>query len=64
MNAMMITEGAPSDYNEWVCLRAKGWGYDNIKHYFLKTQNHALHKGHILHLLLDCHIPLQWLVNM
>ena len=46
MNAMMITEGAPSDYDEWVRLGAKGWGYDNIKRYFLKTQGHALHKAH------------------
>ena len=43
---MMFTEGAPSDYEEWVRLGAKGWGYDNIKPYLRKIEGHVLHNEH------------------
>jgi choline dehydrogenase len=46
MNAMMFTEGAPSDYEEWVRLGAKGWGYHDIKPYLRKIEGHVLHNEH------------------
>ena len=46
MNAMIVTEGTPSDYDEWVRLGAKGWDYNNIKPYLRKIEGHIPHKDH------------------
>jgi choline dehydrogenase len=46
MNAMMFTEGTPSDYEEWERLGATGWGYAHIKPYLRKIEGHVLHKDH------------------
>ncbi|KAF8526922.1 GMC oxidoreductase [Hysterangium stoloniferum] len=46
MNAMMFTEGAPSDYEQWVRLGAKGWGYSDIKPYLRKVEGHVPHTQH------------------
>ncbi|KAF8580208.1 GMC oxidoreductase [Ramaria rubella] len=46
MNAMMFTEGAPSDYDEWERLGAKGWGFNDIKPYLRKIEGHVLHNDH------------------
>jgi choline dehydrogenase-like flavoprotein len=46
MNAMMFTEGAPSDYDEWVRCGATGWGSDTIKAYLRKMERHVLHREH------------------
>jgi choline dehydrogenase len=46
MNAMMFTEGARSDYEEWERLGAKGWGFDNVKAYLRIIEGYTLNKEH------------------
>jgi len=39
VNAMLYTRGTPSDYNHWVSLGNKDWGYEDILPYFKSTQH-------------------------
>lgn len=46
MNAMMFTQGAPSDYEEWAQMGAKGWSFDDIKPYLRKIEGFVTHPDH------------------
>lgn len=54
-NAMAYVRGNKEDYNEWNALGNKGWSYDEVLPYFLKSEDHAYstnkyhHKGGELH---------------
>ena len=37
INAEIFTLGHPSDYDEWVDLGATGWGFADIRKYFLRS---------------------------
>lgn len=39
INAMTANRGAPSDYQEWVDLGAKGWSYEDVLPYFRKLES-------------------------
>lgn len=39
-NAMAYVRGNKEDYNEWAALGNKGWGYEEVLPYFLKSENH------------------------
>src|SRR4051812_47330065 len=39
MNAMLYVRGRPLDYDLWEQAGATGWGWDNVRPYFLKAEN-------------------------
>jgi len=39
-NAMAYVRGNAADYNEWAFLGNKGWSYDDVLPYFIKSENH------------------------
>ena len=39
INAMIYTRGHPDDYNEWESLGNRGWGWSDVKPYFLKAEH-------------------------
>lgn len=39
INAMLYIRGHAKDYDQWVQLGAKGWGYQDILPYFIKSEN-------------------------
>lgn len=40
-NAMAYVRGNKEDYNEWNTLGNKGWSYEDVLPYFLKSEDHA-----------------------
>ena len=45
VNGMMYFRGHPDDYDEWVDLGARGWGWDQIGDAFAAIENHELGEG-------------------
>ena len=41
MNAMLYVRGHPLDYEGWEAAGATGWGWDDIRPYFLKAEDNA-----------------------
>jgi len=41
MNAMLYARGRPWDYDLWESRGATGWGWGDVKPYFLKSENNA-----------------------
>ena len=41
MNAMLYVRGHPLDYEGWEAAGAAGWGWDDIRPYFLKAEDNA-----------------------
>ncbi|KII89426.1 hypothetical protein PLICRDRAFT_53855 [Plicaturopsis crispa FD-325 SS-3] len=39
VNALLYTRGAPSEYNRWSEQGRKGWSYEELKPYFMKSEN-------------------------
>ena len=39
INAMIYTRGHPDDYDEWEAAGNRGWGWKDVRPYFLKAQN-------------------------
>jgi choline dehydrogenase-like flavoprotein len=39
MNAMLYVRGNPLDYDSWAAAGAKGWGWDDVRPYFLKAED-------------------------
>jgi choline dehydrogenase-like flavoprotein len=39
MNAMLYVRGRPLDYDLWEAEGAAGWGWDDVRPYFLKAEN-------------------------
>lgn len=39
MNGMIYMRGNPADYNNWKKLGNEGWGWDDVKPYFLQSEN-------------------------
>ena len=39
MNAMLYVRGRPLDYSLWEAKGAEGWGWDDVRPYFLKAEN-------------------------
>jgi 5-(hydroxymethyl)furfural/furfural oxidase len=45
INALMANRGAPSDYDEWEALGARGWNWSSCLPYFLKLETDCDFKG-------------------
>ena len=41
MNAMLYVRGRPLDYDLWESQGAEGWGWEDVRPYFLKSENNA-----------------------
>lgn len=41
MNAMLYVRGRPSDYDGWAADGATGWGWADVKPYFLKSESNS-----------------------
>jgi len=39
MNAMLYVRGNPLDYDGWAAAGAEGWGWDEVRPYFLKAED-------------------------
>ena len=39
MNAMLYVRGRPLDYDMWEAQGAEGWGWEDVRPYFLKAEN-------------------------
>src|SRR3954447_9956474 len=39
MNAMLYVRGRPLDYDLWEAEGARGWGWEDVRPYFLKAEN-------------------------
>jgi choline dehydrogenase-like flavoprotein len=42
INAMLYVRGNPKDYDEWQDLGCKGWSYQDVLPYFIKSENNVL----------------------
>lgn len=45
INAEVFTRGHPSDYDRWVTEGAAGWGFDDIRKYFLRSEGNSILAG-------------------
>ncbi len=45
INAEVFTRGHPTDYDRWVDEGAAGWGFANIRKYFLRSEGNAFLSG-------------------
>lgn len=45
INAEVFTRGHPSDYDRWVDEGATGWGFADIKPYFLRSEGNSMFSG-------------------
>lgn len=41
MNAMLYVRGRPSDYDQWDKQGARGWSWDNVLPYFLRSEQNS-----------------------
>ena len=41
MNAMLYVRGHPLDYERWAAAGASGWGWEDIRPYFLRAEDNA-----------------------
>ena len=41
MNAMLYVRGRPIDYDLWEAQGAEGWGWDDVRPYFLRSEDNA-----------------------
>jgi choline dehydrogenase-like flavoprotein len=41
INAMIYTRGQPQDYDDWVALGCKGWGWAGVLPYFKRAEDNA-----------------------
>ncbi len=39
MNAMLYVRGRPLDYDRWAAAGAAGWGWEDVRPYFLRAEN-------------------------
>lgn len=39
INGMIYNRGIPSDFNQWAQMGNRGWGYEDILPYFMKTES-------------------------
>ncbi len=39
INAMLYVRGHPDDYDEWAEQGCEGWGWDDVRPYFLRSEN-------------------------
>jgi len=39
LNFMVYTRGAPQDYDGWAAAGNRGWGYHDVRKYFLKSED-------------------------
>ncbi|KAI0632955.1 GMC oxidoreductase [Trametes polyzona] len=46
MNAMIYHRGDPADFDAWERQGAKGWGYEALKKYFIKSQRYIPQASH------------------
>ncbi|GKT52365.1 L-sorbose 1-dehydrogenase [Colletotrichum spaethianum] len=51
INGLMLTRGAPGNYNQWAALGNDQWSWDKCEPYFKKIEDaacspEALHRGH------------------
>ncbi|GLK68923.1 GMC family oxidoreductase [Hansschlegelia plantiphila] len=42
MNSMIYIRGARSDYDHWAELGCRGWGYDDVLPFFMKSENNQI----------------------
>lgn len=42
INAMLYIRGQKEDYDEWAAMGCKGWSYDEVLPYFIKSENNQL----------------------
>jgi choline dehydrogenase len=42
VNGMVYMRGQPQDYDHWESLGCKGWGWNTLRPYFRKMEDHAL----------------------
>ncbi|MFZ0098809.1 MAG: GMC family oxidoreductase N-terminal domain-containing protein, partial [Gemmobacter sp.] len=45
INAEIFTRGHPSDYDRWAAEGATGWGFADIRKYFLRSEGNAILSG-------------------
>ena len=45
INAEIFTRGHPTDYDRWVEEGAKGWGFQDIQKYFLRSEGNSVLSG-------------------
>ena len=45
INAQIFTRGHPSDYDRWVDEGAVGWGFNDIRKYFLRSEGNEILSG-------------------
>jgi choline dehydrogenase-like flavoprotein len=45
INAMVYTRGVAGDYNRWAEQGARGWGWDDVLPYFIKSEGNADYVG-------------------
>ncbi len=45
INAEIFTRGHPSDYDRWVDEGAAGWGFSDIRKYFLRSEGNSILSG-------------------
>ena len=45
INAMLYVRGHQRDYDEWAALGADGWGWDDVRPWFLKAEGNARGAG-------------------
>jgi choline dehydrogenase-like flavoprotein len=45
INAEIFTRGHATDYDRWVEEGAEGWGYDDIRKYFLRSEGNTILSG-------------------
>jgi choline dehydrogenase-like flavoprotein len=49
INGMVYTRGHAADYDEWAALGSRGWSWDEVRPYFLKSENNENFTGDSLH---------------
>ena len=45
INAEVFTRGNPSDYDRWVEEGAEGWGFEQVRPYFLRSEGNSILSG-------------------
>ncbi|OJU03294.1 MAG: alanine-phosphoribitol ligase [Rhizobium sp. 63-7] len=45
INAEIFTRGVPGDYDRWVEEGAEGWGFNDVRKYFLRSEGNSILSG-------------------